>query len=154
MEGIVHVLVLTSMMWLHSLQRVAEHAPAVDIDLAILCDDTAFHLGSGPEVVVHRTPRSLRVRAIVACAILSSHEARRCPRELDINHAVLVYRRFDCVVGAIFGELDGDAVGIEGVLFLVEAVVAEGVRSPKTGLRVVGVEEPAGKLDSHMHATA
>lgn len=149
----VQVLVLTSMMWLHSLQRMAEHAPPVDIDLAILCDDTALHLGSGPEVVVHRTPRSLRVCAIVACAVLSSHEAGCGPRELDIDHAVLVYRRFDCVVRAIFRELDGDAVSIERVLFLVEAIVAEGVRSPEAGLRVVGIEEPAGKLDSHTHAT-
>lgn len=80
--------------------------------------------------MVHRAPRSFRICAIVACAILSTHESRRGPCKLYVDHAVLVYRRFDRVEGAIFRELNGDTVSEEGVLFLVEAVVAEGIASP------------------------
>jgi hypothetical protein len=140
-------------MRLHSLYSVTEHASAIYVDLALLCDDAALDIGSGPEVVVHGTPRRLGVCAIIACAILSTHEARRSPGELDVDHVSLIHCRLDGVERAVFGELNGHAIGEEGVLLLVEAVVAERVGSPQAGLLVVLVEQAETELDRHTHTT-
>lgn len=118
------------MMRLHSLQRVTEHAPTLHVELALLCDDGALDNGSWPEMVVHGAPRRLGVCAIIACAVLSAHEARRGPGELHVDHAVVVDGSLDCVERAVFRELNGNSVRVEGVLLLVEPVVAEGIASP------------------------
>lgn len=117
-------------MRLHALYGMTEHAPTLDVDFALFCNDAALHVGSGPEVVVHGTPRGLHVCAVVGCAIRSALEAGCGPGEFDIHHAVFIHCRLDCVKRTIFGKLDGDAVGIERVLLLVEAVVAQGIGGP------------------------
>lgn len=103
-------------------------------------------MASRPECVSHGSPWGFGVCAVVACPILSSHEARAGFAELYIAHAVLVARGFNGVVGPVFGELQGDAVGEERVLFLVEAVVLQGIGRPDGGLRVAGVEDFAVEL--------
>lgn len=118
------------MMRLHSLKGVAEHAPALHADLAFLGDDGAFHIGSGPKVVVHGAPRCLWISTIVGSTILSTHKTRRSSSELDIDQAVVVDCCLDGVECAILRELDGNAVSEEGLLLLVEAVVTEGVGCP------------------------
>lgn len=140
------------MVWLHSLQGHAEHASALEINLSIHCDDSALHIRPRPEGVAHRTPRRLRIRAKVACPVRSAHESRCRPYELHIHHAILVDGGFDGVGRAIFGQLHRDAVRVEGVLLLVEAVVLERVAGPEEGLLVVRVEDLAVELGGDAQA--
>lgn len=118
------------MMGLHSLQSMAQHAAALDINLSLFGDDGALDAAARPEMMVHRAPRCLGVCAVVACSVLSTHEARRSPGELHIDEASFVNSSLECVGVAIFGELNGDAIREEGVLLLVEAVILEGVACP------------------------
>jgi hypothetical protein len=140
---------LTSVVRLHSLQGMAQHAAALHVDLSLLGDDRALDAASRPEVVVHRPPWRLRVCAVVRCAVLSTHKARRSPGELAVDHAFLVHSRLDGVRVAVLRELDGHTVGIEGVLPLIESVVLDGVARPKRRLFVVGEEELAVELNGH-----
>jgi len=140
---------LTGVVRLHSLQGVAEHASALDVDLSLLGDYRTLDAASRPEVVVHGTPWRLWVCAVVGRAVLSPHKAGGGPRELDVDHAVLVDGCLDLVRVAVGGKLDGDAVGIEGVLVLVETIVLDGVARPEEGLLVVWVEELAVELHRH-----
>jgi hypothetical protein len=135
------------MVWLHSLQGMAEHAATFHVDLAVFCYDGALDVGPGPEVVVHGAPWGLGVGAVVAGAVFPAHEARRRSDKLDVDKAVVVHCGLDRVRGAIFGELNGDAVGEEGVLLLVEAVVAQRIAGPQHGLLIIGVEDLAVELD-------
>lgn len=114
---------LTSVVWLHSLESVAQHASALDINFSLLGDDGTLDAASWPEVVVHGAPGRLGVGAVVGCAILSTHEAGSSPGELDVDHAVVVHSCLDGVRVAVFRKLDRDAIGVEGMLFLVEAVI-------------------------------
>ena len=97
---------LTSVVWLHSLDSMAQHAATLDVDLSLLGDDGTLNAASRPEVVVHEAPRRLRIGAVVGCAVLSAHEAGSSPGELDVDHAVVVHSRLDGVRVAIFGEFD------------------------------------------------
>lgn len=114
---------LTGVVGLHSLESVAQHAAALDVNLTLLGDDGSLDAAARPEVVVHGAPRRLGVGAVVGCAVFSTHEAGSSPGELDVDHAVVVHRRLDGVCAAIFRELDRDAIGVEGMLVLVESVV-------------------------------
>lgn len=143
----------TSVMGLHSLKSMAQHTAALDVDWALFGVNGALDAASGPEVVVHRPPWLLGVGTVIGGAILSTHKSRRGPGELYIYHAVLSDGRLDGVLGAILGELNGDAIGEEGVLLLVEAVVVDGVACPEEGLLVVREEELAVELHSHTEAT-
>jgi hypothetical protein len=145
---------LTGVMWLHSLERVTQHAAALDVDLSLLGDDGSLDAASRPEVVVHGAPRCLGVGAVVGCTVLSTHEAGSSPGELDIDHTVVVHRRLDGVCAAIFRELDGDAVGVEGMLLLVESVVGDGITGPEEGLLIVRVEKLAVELHGHSQTSA
>ena len=104
-------------------------------------DDPALDIGAGPECVPHGSPRSLRVGSIIGRAIRSAHEARSRSLELDVYVGLLVARRLDMVGRAIVGELDGEAVGEEGELIVVEAVVLKGVAGPDDRLLVVGIPQ-------------
>lgn len=146
--GIAH----TSVMRLHALQGKAEEAPALAVNGSLLGDDGALNRTSRPEGVAHGAPGVLGVGAVVACAILSSHEARRRPRDLEVDQAALVAGSLDGVVCAIFGELQGNAVGEERILLLVEAEVRQGVGGPEGGLLVLRVEYLAVELARNVDA--
>lgn len=133
--------VLTGVVWLHSLQSMTEHAPAINLDLALLGDNRALDVAPGPEVVVHATPWLFGVCAVVACSIFSALEARSSSGELHIDQTAVVDCSLDGVCRTIFAELDGDAVGVERVVSFVEAVIRQWVARPKERLLVVGVEE-------------
>lgn len=120
---------------------MAEHSPAINLDLAVLGDERAFHAAPGPKVVVHATPGLLGVCAIVARSGLSALEARGSPGELDIDKAAVVHRSLHCVCRSILVQLDGDTISVEGEMSLIEAVVRERVTRPEEGLLVVGIEE-------------
>lgn len=144
---------LTGVVGLHSLESMAQHATALDVDRALFGVNGALDAASRPEVVVHRPPWFLGVGTVIGGAILSAHKSRRGPGELYIYHAVLSDGRLDGVLGAILGELNGDAIGEERVLLLVETVVVDGVARPEEGLLVVGEEELAVELDGYTEAT-
>ena len=131
----------TSVVGLHSLQSVAEHSPAVNLDLTLLGDDRALDAAPGPEVVVHAAPWLLGVCAVVAGAGLSALEAGSGSGELDVDQAAVVDCCLDRVCRAVLVQLDGNAVGVEGVVSLIEAVVRQRITRPKEGLLVVGVED-------------
>lgn len=133
-------------MWLHALQSKAVESPTLAVDLALFCDDGAFNLAPRPESMSHRSPWGIRVCAVVARSVLSSHEARCGPGKLQVDKTVLVGHRLDGVEGAVFGELERHAVCKEGILLFVEAVVLEGVGRPYGGLLVVRVEYFAVEL--------
>lgn len=134
-------------MWLHALESVHEEASAGEIKLASLGQDAAFDLAPGPERVSHRAPRVGGVGTEVACAILANDETGGGLGELQGHNALLVGRGLDGVRGAIGGELDGAVVGVEAVLGLVEAVVAQRVRRPQVRrLTAVLVKDLAVKL--------
>jgi hypothetical protein len=128
-------------MGLHSLQSVAEHSLAIDLNLALSGDNRALGLAPGPEVVVHAAPRLLRVCAVVAGSNLSTLETRCCPGKCDIDQTTIVNCCLDRVRGAVLVELDGDAVSVEGEMAFVEAVIRERIARPQEGLLVVGVED-------------
>ena len=130
---------LTNVVRLHSLQSEAIHGPALEVDLPLLSDYPALGTVSRPKDVTHRAPRSLRIRSVVTRPVLSTHEARRCPCNLHIHQSILIGGRLDGVVRSIFGKLDREAVGVKGVLVLIEAVVLEWTRRPEEGLLVVWV---------------
>lgn len=94
------------MVWLHALQRVTEHAAAVDFDFTLLGDNGSFNLGSRPKVMMHRAPRRLGICAVVRCAILATHESWSNPGELDVYQAAVVHRSLDCVKASVFGQFD------------------------------------------------
>lgn len=128
-------------MRLHSLQSMAEHSPAVDLDLAFFGDERTFNAAPRPEVVVHATPRLVGVCAVVARSILPTLKARSGPSELHVDQTAVVDCSLDCVCRSIVVELDGHAVGVKGVVSLVETVVRQWVARPEERLLVVGVEE-------------
>jgi hypothetical protein len=129
------------MVGLHSLQSVAEHSLAIDLDLAFPGDDRPLGLAPGPEVVVHAAPRLLGVRAVVARSSLSSLETRCCPGECDIDQTAVVDCCLDCVRGAVLVQLDGHAISVEGEVAFVEAVIRERIARPQEGLLVAGIED-------------
>lgn len=88
---------LTSVMRLHALQSVTEHSSAVKFNLAFPSDDRAIDGTPWPEMVVHAAPRLLGVCAVVAGTVLSAHEARGTPGELDVNQTAVVNCSLDCV---------------------------------------------------------
>lgn len=120
----------TGMVWLHALQRMAQHSSALHVDFALLCDEGALDTASRPKVVVHGAPRRLGVRAVVGGTIFAAHVARSRPGEGDVDQTVFVDGGLDGVGIAICSELNGDAVGEEGMLLLVEAVVGDGIAVP------------------------
>src|SRR4051812_34146435 len=126
-------MMLTSVVRLHSLQGVTQHASALDVDLSLLGDDGTLDAASRPEVMVHGTPWRLWVCAVVGCAVLATHEARRGSRELYVDHAVLVDGCLDLIRVAVCRKLNGDAIGVEGVLVLIESIVVDGVARPEEG---------------------
>ena len=132
---------LTSVVGLHSLQSMAEHSPAVNLDLTLLGNDRALNAAPGPKVVVHATPWLLGVCAIVTGSILSALKARSSPSELDIDQTAVVDCSLDRVCRSVLVQLDGDAVGVERVVSLIEAMIRQRVTGPEKGLLVVGVEE-------------
>lgn len=133
-------------MWLHSLKSKTEEAAAFTVDLSILRDYPAFHVASGPEGMSHGSPRVLGVCPIIACAILSAHKARSRPYELEIDNAVLICDRLDRVGAAVLGQLEGEVICEEGILFLIEAVIRERIRRPKRRLLLVRIEYLAVEL--------
>lgn len=141
-------MLLTGVVGLHSLQSMTEHAPAINLDLAILGDDRALDAAPGPEVVVHATPWLLGVCTIIARPGLSSLETRSGPGELHVNQTAVVDRSLDCVCGAILVQLDGNTISMEGEVSLIESVVGQGVARPEEGLLVVGKEELGVELHS------
>lgn len=128
-------------MRLHSLQGVAEHSSAIDLDFAFPGDNRAINGAPRPEVVVHAAPRLLGICAIVAGTVPSTLEAWRSSGELDVDQTAVVDGSLDCVRRAILAQLDGDAIGVEGVVPLIEAVIRQRIARPKERLLVVGVEE-------------
>lgn len=78
------------MVRLHSLQSMAKHSTSLEIKLSLFGDNHTLYAASGPERVAHGSPGILRVGAVVCGAVLSAHEAWRCPCELHIHHAILI----------------------------------------------------------------
>ena len=140
------------MVRLHALQSMAQHTASVNLDLALLCDDGALDAAARPEVVVHVAPGLLGVGSIVAGAVLATLEAGGGAGELCVDETGVVDGSLDGVRLAILGKLDGDAVGVERVALVVEAVVVDGVTGPEHGLLVVGVEELGVELGRHTEA--
>ena len=140
------------MVRLHALQSHAEHTATCEVDRFPMGDDSALNLCAGPECVPHRSPRSLRIGAIFGCAIRSAHEARSRSLELDVYVGLLVTCRLDVVGRAIFRELDGEAVGEEGELVIVKAVVLKRIARPDNRLLVVGIPELDVELCSDTQA--
>ena len=130
----------TGVVRLHPLQRVHERSAPLEVKLARLGDDRAFHSIPRPEGVAHRAPRLLRVGAKGGGAILADLEARRRPREGQIDDAVFVDGRLDRVLRAVLGQGDGNIIGVEGKPAVVEAVVLQSIGRPQGRLLAVGVE--------------
>ena len=76
---------LTGMVGLHSLQREAEEAASFAVNVTVLGDDGALDVASRPEGVFNRAPGVLGVGAVIARSVLSSHEPRSCPGELEVD---------------------------------------------------------------------
>jgi len=118
------------MVWFHALQRMAQHSPTLHADFTLFCDEGAVDSASWPKVVMHGAPWGLRVCSVVGGAIFAGHVARGRPGEGNVDQTVVVDGSLDGVYIAISGELNGDAVGKEGMLVLVEAIVGDGVADP------------------------
>lgn len=88
-------------MRLHPLQSVNEKPSSLDIYLAVLGDDRAFHITPRPELVYHGAPRRLWVGSEVAGPVLASHETWGSFCVLHIDHGVLIGSRLDGVRRAI-----------------------------------------------------
>lgn len=144
MQTLVHV--LTGMVWFHPLQCHTEHSPSLEINFTILCDNPAFDIRSGPKCVTHRTPRVLRVGSEVGHTILPSHKTWRSAHKLYVDHAVLIARRFNRIIRTIVRQLHRNAIGVERVSIIVEAVVLERIGGPECWLLVVWVPNFAAKL--------
>lgn len=110
------------MVRLHALKSVNEETASSEIDGSLLGDDAALDFASRPEGVPHLAPRVLGISAKVAGTILAHNEAGCGSGECEINDTAGVCARLDVVALAVLGEGDGAALGVEAVLFLVEAV--------------------------------
>ena len=115
----------TGVMRLHALQRMDENSSPVEVDFSRRRDHLALDLAPRPERVPHLSPWSSGIRPESACTILTHNETRSDACDLEVDGILGVGHRLDCVGVAVFGQLDGDVVGIEAMFRVVEAVVLQ-----------------------------
>jgi len=89
----------------HALEGMDENTSSIELDFSVLCHEAAFYLAKRPECMQHRTPWILRVCAKSGRAILSCHEARGIPCELQVHNALEVYIRVNSVAIAVFRKI-------------------------------------------------
>lgn len=101
------------------------HSLALEVNRSVLCHDIALNLTPRPEKVLHVSPWLRWVRPKCARAVLASPKAGCGQRELDIDERLFVGGGLDGVRLSIFAQIHRAAIGLEVVLVLGEAVVAE-----------------------------
>lgn len=79
------------------------------------------------------TPRGFRIGTVVRATVLSNLEAGANAGNFDINEGIGIHDGLDGEGSVIFGEGDGNIVGVEGTLLLVEFRVGEGLGGPEVG---------------------
>lgn len=115
--------VLTSMMWLHSLACHNVESLSRKVELVASCGDGSLNLGSWPENVSHGSPWVVVVGTKQAQSVLSNLESRAGLANLEVDNSVVSSLGHDLVGFFVFGKLNGEVIGVEGELFIVESLV-------------------------------
>lgn len=137
------------MMRLHTLKSMNEQTPASNVKGVLLGLDGSLHGTTGPEGMVHGTPRVFVVSSIVCGSIFTDHKTRRCPSEGQIHYAVFVDGRFDRVSISVFVERNTQVISAKGKHALIEHEVRQRIGAPivrSIALEIVnlGVELSSG----------
>lgn len=77
----------------------------------------------------HRPPRCGGICSIIARAIFTNLKPRSSSRHCQVDNALFIPRRFDCVCITRLVQFHSHIVGIEPGLRLIETVVVQGVRA-------------------------
>lgn len=129
-------------MWLHSLQRMNEQGPSLEVDGPIRRGDGALGGAPRPEAVAHASPWVRQVCAKQSLAILAGHEAGCGLTDGQVDGSPRVCHRLDGVVFAVGRELDCAVLGVEVALVLAEFDILELGRAPQEVLLLLfGVED-------------
>jgi len=80
----------TCVVWLHALQGMDKHGPALEIYFPVLRDDATLNFTSWPERMPHRPPGVLGVGAEIALTVFAGLEAWCFPGHLQMYNAGFV----------------------------------------------------------------
>lgn len=130
----------TSVMGLHSLERVRQKTSAFKIYIFGFGDYATLYVTSWPECMPHRAPRMLRIGSKIAFTIFAHMETWRHSCKCQIDDASFICSRLDSISVASFVQCDSTSISIERQLLVVKAVVIEGIRGKEVWGLVTGVK--------------
>lgn len=127
-------------MGFHPLQTVNEDSSSCEVDMSCLGDNAPFNFTPWPEGMSHHTPRSIQVGAEQSFPVLTDEESWSSLTDSKIDNAFFVDSRLDCIRFGIVAESDGTAIGVEGKLVVVKAIVIQCIRRPKMRSNAIRIE--------------
>ena len=96
----------------------------------------------------HSTPRVVRIRTKIACAVFANLEARRRLCHGDIDNALFVDNRLDSVRISLLIDGNGTAICVKGQHIRVIVGLIQCVRAPKWRMLALWEEDLAVELAS------
>lgn len=140
------------MVWLHALKRMDEHSPTREVKGLFLSLDGSLHGTPGPERMVHRAPRVLRVSAKIRGPIFTDHQTWRRPGEGQLHQTIVVNGGFDGVGIGFFVEGDAQVIRAEGKHALIEHEILQGIGMPVVETVAFEIVDLCIELSSGMNA--
>ena len=111
------------MVGLHSLQGMDKLTATFEVECLILSLDRPLNFATGPERMVHGTPRILMICAIVCCPILSNNETWSGSGKGEVDDTILVNSGLNSIGISLFVQSNRQIISTKRKQVLIEHVI-------------------------------
>lgn len=129
-----------------------KYSRSFEVHRSTLRQDMSLNLTSRPELMIHPTPRLLRIFTKSTRPILAHHVPRRNLRELQVDNALLVHGGLDGITLSILADIHRAIFRLESMVVGGEVEVGEVLRTPVVWFAGVGGKDLRAELRRLMYA--